>query len=365
MERNGEEGSGVGVKAFSDIVGQEDAVRFLRQVITGKKIPHAYLFTGIAGVGKTTTALAFGRALNCLDPREGDGCGRCVSCRQMAGGNFPDLEILEPIGKSIRIEQIRELIRRIGLKTVSGRYRLTVIERAEAMGVEAANAFLKTLEEPPSGNILILNATDQRDLLPTILSRCQKVSFHPVSPDLTARWLCETAGIAGERAAVLARLSEGSLGRALRMAQSEDFGDRYASHVRALAGLPDLSKAEILDLAVRYAREGRKGGGREPEGVEGGLQGVLGLWKTCLRDMLIMRTGKLTDLLIHADNEGELKKTSRGFTISGLVEGLLILDRAQRDLQRARNQELVMETTLLSLKDLAGGAGRTPACASR
>ncbi len=354
-EQNGEGGSPI--KGFSGIVGQDAAVEVLKRVLRGRKIPHAFLFTGIPGAGKTTTALAFARALNCERPVDGDGCGRCIPCRQMAGGNFPDLEILRPDGRVIRIEQVRELTRRVGFKTVSGRYRVCIVERAEAMNVEAANAFLKTLEEPPPGNVLILQTLEKKDLLPTILSRCRKVPFHPVPAAVLAGWLSEEAGLSAETASVLARLSEGSVGRALRMACSTELMERRASHIQVVTGLPARPSWEILSAAVEYsAQEKKRSGGTDPSEEEG-LSGVLALWKTSFRDMLILKSGGAEDLLVLGDEDGALKRASRFYTIDGLVESVSILDRAQRDLGRSRNLDLLMETTLLCLKRVAGPAG--------
>ncbi len=150
-------------------------------MVTG--IPHAYLFTGINGVGKSTTALALARAVNCTSDTTGDGCGRCITCRQLSSGNFPDIITIAPDGQNIKIEQIRELNRNLNYKPVSGKYRITIIDWAEMMTEEAANSFLKTLEEPPSGNIIVLKVVDPRDLLPTIVSRCQRVPFNPLDRD--------------------------------------------------------------------------------------------------------------------------------------------------------------------------------------
>ncbi|MFO7784146.1 MAG: DNA polymerase III subunit delta' [Thermodesulfobacteriota bacterium] len=341
---------GARIKGFSEIVGQEAAVGFLKKVVSGTKIPHAYLFTGIAGIGKTTAALAFARALNCLDPVDGDGCGRCVPCRQIAGGNFPDLERIRPDGRFIKIDQIRELTRRIGYKTVSGRYRVSLLEQAGTMTLEAANAFLKTLEEPPPGNILILDALDKKDLLPTILSRCQRVAFRPVPAKFLAAWLHEVNGVPEKTAAVLAGLSEGSVGRALRMAGSSELVDRRLDHLQTIMRLPEQSPTEILTAAARYAQQEKKRTGEREDEDEGGLNGVLGLWKTWFRDMLVLRSSGPREVLVLGDEDGALKKTSATYTIDGLIESLLILERAQKDLSRSRNVELMMETTLLALK---------------
>ncbi len=351
LENN--EGEGTRIKGFFEIVGQESAVDFLKHVLEGSKIPHAYLFTGIPGIGKTTAALAFARALNCMHSVEGEGCGRCATCRQMAGGNFPDLDIMRPVRRVIGVEQVRELTRRVGFKTVSGRYRVSVIQRADAMTVEAANAFLKTLEEPPPGNILILEALEKKDLLPTILSRCQKVPFHPVPAEALSALLCEETGVSVETAGVLARLSEGSVGRALGMAQSSEFSERRSAHMQVITGLPGRSFSKILSDAVGYSGEEKKRSGGTEESEERGLNGVLALWKTCFRDMLVLKSRGARDLLVLGDDDGALKRASQFYTINALVESVAVLDRAQRELSRSRNLDLLMETTLLSLKRAA------------
>lgn len=352
MKKETEEEQKGKLKSFSAIIGQEPAIQYLKRVLAEGKVPHAYLFSGIPGIGKTTTALAFTQALNCMHPSGGEACGHCIPCRQVAGGNFPDLEVLRPEGRVIKIERVRELIRRIGLKTVSGRYRVTVVERAEWMTNEAANAFLKTLEEPPPGNILILNVAEKRDLLPTVLSRCQKVPFRPLPVDRISGWLQREQGMSGDTAAVVARLAEGSLGKAVRMAES-GLDELRETHMANLLSLSKRSRSEILDMAIGYAQE-EKRASRAGEEKEAGLYGVLGLWKACFRDMLMLRSqGPGDSLLIHGAHAETLQNAAEPYTINALVESLLVLDRAQRDLLRARNLDLVMETTLLTLREVS------------
>jgi DNA polymerase III subunit delta' len=340
-------------RGFPGIIGQDAAVGFLKKVVSATRIPHAYVFTGIKGIGKATAAFAFARALNCLDPVDGDGCGLCLSCRQMAGGNFPDLEVVRPDGRVLKIEQVRELIRRIGYKTVSGRYRVVLMEDAGALSREAANAFLKTLEEPPPGNIIILNVLDKNDLLPTILSRCQRVPFRPVPVAALGAWLRENHGIPARTADVIARLSEGSVGRALRFAAGGDLVERRRHHLEAVMQLGSRAPDEVVWEASLQAREEKNRVERAGE-EDAGLQEVLGLWKTFFRDMLVLKSHGPEDLLILGDEDGALKKRAEGYKMEGLLESLLILERAQRDLSRSRNMELVMETTMLALRRAAG-----------
>jgi DNA polymerase-3 subunit delta' len=327
---------------FSQIIGQDRAVHLLKQAIGREKMPHAYLFVGLSGVGRTTTALAMAQALNCEAPEAGEGCGRCRSCRQLLGGNFPDVEIVEPDGMSIRIEQVRDLERRLAYKPVAGRYRVTVVCPAEAMREEASNAFLKTLEEPPAGNVLVLNATEPSDLLPTIVSRCQKVVFRRIRPGLIEDWLVDKKGMDREKASVLARISDGSLGRALDM-EENGFLEKRREALLWLAKLQKTSPEDAVDWASRYEKKLEKVERQEA------VVALLGLWKSWYRDLLLLKAEGPEDSLINRDLSHELKIAAEAFRMEHLVSNLLALDQAERDLSRFRNQDLVLENTVLRL----------------
>ena len=339
--------------SFSHILGQERAKRLLARVMDREKIPHAYLFTGIPGIGKTTTAMALSMVLNCHEPLDGDGCGLCVSCRQMKSGNFPDFLSIRPQGQNVKIDQIRDLNRSLSFAPFSGRYRVSVIYRAETMTAEAANAFLKTLEEPPQGNILILNATEPLDLLPTIVSRCQRVPFQPLSANDIKHWLVKERSLDDESAAVLASNSGGSLGRALKMCRG-DFVQKRQDWLQRLIGLPGLSKEKAIDMALECVREDKKQGLDESETWEANLIDMLEIWETWYRDLLLVRVGGLKHLIINVDFFHKLQNTAEKFKIEDLKNSIFAIDKSQRDLQRMRNTKLVMEYTVLSLKRFAG-----------
>lgn len=338
---------------FSEILGQERAIKFLKQAMAREKMPHAYLFVGIHGVGKTATAMALTQAVNCLEPVKGEGCGHCRSCRQILGGNFPDLFTVNPDGQFIKIEQIRELNRSFSFKPVSGRYRVSIIRQAESMTEEAANSFLKTLEEPPEGNILILNVTEPLDLLPTIVSRCQKVSFRPIPAPLLTTWLIEHNQVTESKAAVLARISEGSLGKALEMG-GEGFFEKRQDYISQLQSLPKLSPVELFSMAMTLSGKGKKSDPDARMKGHAGLIGPLGIWKTCYRDLLLLKMGAGEDRLINIDYSDQLKKLSENYRIHALIQCILLLDQAQRDVLRGRNPDLLMENTVLTLRRLAG-----------
>jgi DNA polymerase-3 subunit delta' len=334
---------------FSEIIGQEKAKRFFRRVMSEERIPHAYLFTGIAGIGKTSTATALTMALNCRRPTDIEACGACPPCRQMAGGNFPDFISIKPDGQNIKIEQIRELNRRLSFAPVSARYRVCVIQQAEAMTTEAANSFLKTLEEPPAGNILVLNAVEPLNLLPTIVSRCQRVPFQPLPVEAMVDWLVREKDLNRQRATIVARASGGSLGRALRM--SEDvFLEKRKAWILGLLKLPRLSKGDALEMAMESATREKERGSDDAEAGEPGLLEMLALWGGWYRDLLIVKVGGPEHLIANVDFRDHLKDVARYVTIENLTASLLAVDQAVRDLRRMGNPQLVMGHTILGLQ---------------
>ncbi len=338
--------------SFSEILGQQTAKRFLKQVMTSGKIPHAYLFTGIPGIGKTTTAMAFAMALNCREPDNAQGCGQCSSCRQFKGENFPDFLSILPDGQNIRIDQIKELNRKLSFAPVSGGYRVCVIHQAEAMNDEAANSFLKTLEEPPPGNILILKATEPLDLLPTIVSRCQQVPFQPLPAQEIKDLLLNKGDIDPEAAALLSRISAGSLGRALKMHDS-DFLEKRMMWISKIMELPGFSKDEALNMAIECADEDRKKGLDIASSGEAGMQDMLSVWANWFRDLLLLRVGGPADMLINPDFSNKLQNIFESYKVNALIDSIMTVNQAQTDIRRMRNPTLVMEHAVLSLNKLA------------
>ncbi|MDQ1333748.1 MAG: polymerase subunit delta [Thermodesulfobacteriota bacterium] len=336
---------------FSEIIGQEKAKGFFRRVISEDRIPHAYLFTGIAGVGKTSTAIALTMALNCRRPTDIEACGVCPPCRQMAGGNFPDFISIKPDGQNIKIEQIREVNRRLSFAPVSARYRVCVIQQAEAMTREAANSFLKTLEEPPPGNILVLNAVEPLNLLPTIVSRCQRVPFQPLPVEAMIEWLVRVKEMDRERATIVGRASGGSLGLALRM--SEDvFWEKRDVWISRILKLPSLSKGDALTMAMESATKEKGRGSDDAEPIEPGLPEMLALWGGWYRDLLIVKVGAPKHLMTNIDFRDQLNDVAQYVTIENLTASLVAVDQAVRDLRRMGNPQLVMGHTILGLQRL-------------
>ena len=199
---------------LSDIPGQQRAIRFLKQLIKKEAVPHAFLFTGMEGAGKFAAARQFAKALNCPSPQDFDSCGACASCRKLEEGLHPDLVHIKNEGVFIKLEQIRELMKRFRFRPFEGKFRVVIIQDAQRLMESAANAMLKILEEPPKANIFILLATESQMLLPTIVSRCCQVRFQPLEDKIVAEWLMSEGGLSSDGAQAIARMAAGSIERA-------------------------------------------------------------------------------------------------------------------------------------------------------
>lgn len=336
--------------SFSDLKGQDRAIRLLRPAVESGDIAHAMLFSGPSGVGKTTAARALAKVVNCASPEGGDACGRCISCRRFDSGNHPDFLTIVPDGSSIKIEQVREFNRQLGFPPAAGGSRICVVKKAELMTEEAANSFLKTLEEPPPGNIIILTAAEPRDLLPTILSRCRRVAFHPLAIEDVTRVLVEKQGMEEDRARILSAVSGGSPGRALAM-DEHGFFEKRIEWLDMLESLFEMPVDQVVGLAASLGAGKKKG---EKKNVEErditGLPAMLEVWEHWFRDLLIGKERGKVALLSNPDFSVKLKNSAGRFSVNSLIDNIELLDEARRDLMRMRNTVLVLENTMLKLK---------------
>jgi DNA polymerase-3 subunit delta' len=200
---------------FSSFVGNRRVVEILRRALDFGRLPHALIFAGPDGVGKRSLALLLARRLNCVQPVNGEACDRCSSCRKIIHATHPDLQMIEPDGAFIKIDQLRSLINEIAYQPFEGRLRVAILNNADQMRVEAGNCLLKTLEEPPSRSILILVTAKPYALLGTIRSRARLIQFGLIEEREIEDYLIRHAGRNAEDARLAAALSNGSLGAAL------------------------------------------------------------------------------------------------------------------------------------------------------
>ena len=262
-----------------DLIGHEWAVKLLKHHIADRRTRHAYLFVGPESVGKRTLASRFAQALSCERVgKPGELCGQCRACRLIQEGTFPDLDLLAP-DPTLQVDDVRALQRRLALAPYEGPWKIALLENFHRASISAANAMLKTLEEPPDRVVLLLTATAQELLLPTVVSRCEVISLRGVSR-VTISLALQNRSVEIEKAEMLADLSDGRPGRALRWEAEPDHLEQR------LVALDNLSEALSLDISGRFALAERIiGRGKLPvqrRRVRSTLEAWLSLWRDLL-----------------------------------------------------------------------------------
>lgn len=239
--------------SFSAILGHDGAKAHLQAALADRQMSHAYLLEGTHGVGKKTLANAFVKTLLCQAPIEGpneqqDCCGRCQSCRSFDHDNHPDVKRIRtlPDKNTISVKQIRdELVKDISIRPYGGQYKIYLIEEAERLTVEAQNAMLKTLEEPPAYGLIIMMAESAAAFLPTILSRCVKISLQPLDSKVVKAELGRR-GVESGKAGIAAAFAQGSIGQALKLCEDENFEEMRTELFQFLSRIPQLSQLEVM-----------------------------------------------------------------------------------------------------------------------
>jgi DNA polymerase III subunit delta' len=337
------------------IIGQERAVAMLAQGLSQGRLSHAYLFSGPAQVGKFTTALQFAQALNCNG--EDPPCRRCRQCHLIEEGKHPDVEVVTVGGlceesgpdhkdhsadgsKDIRICQVRRLERLASRTPFEGRYRVIIVDPADALNVEASNAFLKTLEEPPPSLILILVTSREGALLSTVRSRCRQIPFAALPMAQVAQALREEWSLPPDDAELLARLSGGRLGWAVTAWEDETWLPAREAALEEVYRLTSSGRDERFayasQLASRFYRD------RE------GVLATLDLWQEWWRDVLLVASG-CTDIVTNVNSLDRLGLVARKYSMGKAKSFLENIARTRQYLLDNVNPQLALEVLMLDL----------------
>jgi DNA polymerase III subunit gamma/tau len=245
-------------QTFADLIGQEAMVRTLKNAFAADRIAHAFVMTGVRGVGKTTTARIIAKGLNCVGPDGAGGpttepCGMCEPCRAIAEGRHVDVMEMDAASRT-GVGDIREVIDSVHYRAASARYKIYIIDEVHMLSNAAFNALLKTLEEPPAHVKFIFATTEIRKVPVTVLSRCQRFDLKRIEPEVMMAHLsrvaaAEGAALAADAMALITRAAEGSVRDAMSLmdqAIAHGAGETTAAQVRAMLGLAD--RGRVLDL---------------------------------------------------------------------------------------------------------------------
>lgn len=325
---------------FSEIIGHETIKENLQNAIRINKVSHAYIITGEALMGRKSLANAFALQLFCEQGGE-EACLSCHSCKQILSKNHPDcIYVTHEKQGSIGVEDIRRQINdTIAIRPYSSAYKVYIVDEAEKMTVQAQNALLKTIEEPPSYAVIFLLTTNQDVFLPTILSRCVQLKLKPLKDLAVKDYLLEHAELKETQADVYAAFARGNLGMAMSLASSEEFQVLHSEMLYLVKNLKTMDISEILAFIKRLKEE------------DIDLLECLDFMQFWYRDVLMFKVTKDVNLLIFKEEYPIINEISKKSGYEGLENILAAIDKARVRLAANVNMELVLELMLLVMKE--------------
>jgi DNA polymerase-3 subunit delta' len=320
-------------------LGNDWAVRLLGGQIAAGQLRHAYLFTGPEGVGRRTLVLRLAQALNCTNPpAPGEFCGTCRACKGFARMQHPDLLLIElqEGDKEIKVAAIRELSRQLSRTPLEARYQIAVLLDFDLANEEAANALLKTLEEPNPSVVICLTASDVDRLPETIASRCEVIRLRPMPVDALAAALADQYKLSGTQAELLASLSAGRPGAAISLHEQEGQSDQRTQWLEACGQMLSADRVQRFAFAERASKD------------RDGLRAMLLAWLSYWRDVLLRANGS-TAALANPDHEPSLQALALRLGAEQAHQSVAALERTLEQLNTNVNARLAMEVLLLEL----------------
>ncbi|MGN1174222.1 MAG: ATP-binding protein [Roseburia sp.] len=325
---------------FQEILGHEQIIEHFKNAITMDKVSHAYILNGPDLSGKRMLAEAFAMTLQC-EKKGTEPCMECHSCKQAIGRNQPDIIYLQhEKPNTISVDDIRTQINNdIVVKPYSSPYKIYIIDEAEKMNVQAQNALLKTIEEPPKYAIILLLTTNAETFLPTILSRCIRLDLKVVSDEKIKAYLMQKYEIPDYKADVCVAFAQGNVGKAVKLAESDDFNEIKNAAIQLIKRLDDIELYEMT-AAIKQIGEYKLQ-----------INDYFDFIMTWYRDVLLYKATADANKLIFKEEIYDIKKEAAKSSYSGIEEILKALEKAKVRLNANVNFDLVIELLLLTIKE--------------
>ncbi len=325
---------------FGDIVGQEQIKEHIHNALSTGKISHAYIINGEKSSGKEFIAKIFSMALQC-EKGGTEPCQECHSCKQALSGNHPDIiRVTHEKPNSISVDDIRTQVNGdVAIKPYSGSRKVYLINEAEKMTVQAQNALLKTLEEPPEYAVILLLTSNVSALLPTIVSRCVVLNMKPVPDALVKKFLMEEMEVPDYKAEVCVAFARGNIGKAKALASSEDFDNVKAEALSLLKYINEMELNEMI-AAIRKITEYKLE-------VNDYLD-IISIW---YRDVLLFKATRDVNHLVFREEIQAIRKAAQNSSYEGIEIIIKALAAAKRRLDANVNFELAMELLMLTIQE--------------
>ncbi|SCX79800.1 DNA polymerase III subunit delta' [Alkaliphilus peptidifermentans] len=324
--------------AFKGIVGQERIIELLSKALSDKQTPHAYLFEGAEGLGKRRVACQLAMGIACTG--EIKPCHHCTSCLKLIHRNHPEVKYIEDEGSSIKIETIRQLQKEIQMKPYEGKKKIFIINHGEKMTIQAQNALLKTLEEPPSYGTIILITANSSSLLPTIVSRCQVIKFRPVELEKIQDYLIKSLGLTYEEAKIKALFSNGIIGNALKILEDEAFEKKRETLIEITSGLMKGKSINVLENAGLLVADKKD------------INEFLDLLISWYRDLMVYKETKEYHFMMNYDKIEEINQQSSRIGLNELRDIIFIIEDTKNKLKSNVNLQLNIEVMLLKMQEV-------------
>jgi len=324
---------------FNTIIGHERPKRFLQAALRSQRLAHALLFHGEEQIGKLLTARVLAQAVNCEaspTPDPPDACGVCRSCHQIETGAHPDVTMLTATSGKGETDQTREIESRFIYRPLIGRCKIVVLDNADLLRREAANALLKTIEEPPPDSLIILVSSRPGALLPTIRSRCQEIRFAPLALDQVEAAVRRQRGLPEQDTHFLAVISGGRLGLALE-ADPEALRTERAEFLRLVSPESVESIGALLAACEAVAKSDQ-------------AEAAFGWLATWFRDLVLVKVGGDRARLVNSDCQAELEALAPRLPVATMVDLAAYVESMTRGLDRNLNKQLLLEGLLLRLR---------------
>lgn len=325
---------------FKDIIGHEQIIEHLQNAIAMDKVSHAYIINGPDKSGKMMLAEAFAMTVQCEQGGR-DACLECHSCKQALGRNQPDIiYVSHEKPNTISVDDIRTQVNNdIVIKPYSSRHKIYIIDEAEKMNVQAQNALLKTIEEPPAYAIILLLTTNADNFLPTILSRCVSLNIKAVPDETIEKYLMSNWQIPDYQAQICVAFAQGNVGKAIQLASSSDFNELKSSVLQLVKRLHEIDLYELTE-AVKQIGEYKLQ-----------INDYFDLMMVWYRDVLYFKATGDVNGLIFKDEVYDIKRRAEKSSYNGIEQIIEALQKAQIRLLANVNFDLVMELLLLTIQE--------------